>query len=150
MAQINRDEIRKKFEERFKESLFPLIKFDRTLRGTYANDTLQNMWEGFYACAEIYEKENAELKTGLGVAGEFINRNDTLTAQLAIAIEALEKYSEVSRVRVTKCNDGSQWRQTDEYTAKDALVQIKDVKDPEVEANRQWIKNQLTERKDVK
>ncbi len=41
------------------------------------------------------EKENAELKTGLGVAGEFINRNDTLTRKLEIATMALEHYQEI-------------------------------------------------------
>lgn len=60
---MNNDEVRKKFEQRFKESLFPLIKFDRTLRGVYANDTLQSMWEGFYACAELDEAEIAQLKS---------------------------------------------------------------------------------------
>lgn len=34
--------------------------------------------------------EIAELKTGLGVAGEFIKRNDTLTRKLEICLAALD------------------------------------------------------------
>lgn len=59
---MNNDEIRKNFEDRFEESLFPLIKFDRTLRGVYANETLQSMWEGFLACAELYEDKITQLQ----------------------------------------------------------------------------------------
>lgn len=95
MAKIDNDEIRKKFEDRFKQSLFPLIKFDRTLRGTYANYTLQSMWEGFYACAEIFEKENSELKLELDtwMQSRLNSHNDVVTIKrkLAIATEALEE-----------------------------------------------------------
>ena len=54
---------------------------------------------------QTLEQSNAELKTGLGVAGEFIKRNDTLTAQLEIAEQVLEMFKGVTLYEKTGSNN---------------------------------------------
>lgn len=57
------DQIRKLFEDRYRLAFHVFDgAFERTSRGTYNIDEIQNLWEGFYACYEILKKENTELK----------------------------------------------------------------------------------------
>ena len=61
------DHIRQLFEDRYRStfSIYNESPFERTSRGVYASDAIQNIWEGFYAFYEIFKRENLESNVDL-------------------------------------------------------------------------------------